>query len=416
MYCFTRRTFLCFSAATAASLALSSCQPVQLPTPAPAGLPAQEPTGPEAPPLEQLSLLDAETQTKLEKMIHYLMDSNKVPGLAVGIVKDGQPICVQGFGVAAVGTDRPITPQSVFQIMDTTHLFTVAAAMQLVEQGKLDLDAPIVEYLPYFRLADERYVQITTRHLLAEMAGLPLTPEATPNLDWKDKTPQTDDEALERYVRSLSDTQMVTDPGDSYGYWMCNMGYDIAGAVIAEVAGQPYEEVVRQHILIPLGMAHSTYYPEQIDPALRVTPHVVRRLAEQSDLATWSRERSPSVGLFCDLTDMLRWVQANLNRGELDGRRILQDSSYDEIWRPQVQLDWEEDVESRGLGWLLGAHGGCSVRHYLANDVGFHNALYLAPDANAAVVALGNLWTSHPSTLFYARILAPMALDLAALA
>ena len=175
--------------------------------------------------------------------------------------------------------------------MDMTHTFTAVAAMQLVEHGKLDLDTPIAEYLPYFELADERYQQITMRHLLTETAGLPATRENTPELDWEDKTPQTDDGALERYVRSLRDVPVLFDPG--FGHVFSNVQYDIAGDVIAKVSGELFEEYMHRHILEPLGMASSTFYPARANAEQMATSHVTKGMgAVVSELPTWSREQA----------------------------------------------------------------------------------------------------------------------------
>jgi CubicO group peptidase (beta-lactamase class C family) len=412
----TRRTFLSLSAAAAAGLALAGCQPIQPPTPA-----AQEvkPAAPAAPPkLEEVSLLDAETQTKIEKVVQFVFDANHVPGMAVGIVQDGQPVYVKDFGVARIGTEQPVTPQSIFQVMQIAGLFTAAAAMQLVEQGKLELDAPVVEYLPYFKLADERYKQITTRHLLTETSGLPPSHEERPYLDWEGKTPQTDDGALQRYVRSLSDTKLAPMPlGETRAYDTTNMGYDIAGDVIAKVSGEVYEDYMQRHILEPLGMTGSTFYFEQVDPALRVAPHVMEGFdVVVSELATWSRERAPSEGLFTTLADMLRWAQTCLNRGELDGQRILQEASWDEIWKPQVHLGWGGAQDDEGLGgWFMASTRKHRVCDYWGDDVGSHCAIYLMPEDNAGAVVLGNLFTASQRTPFYAFTLASLAVQLIAL-
>ena len=406
----TRREFLSLSTATVTGLWLAACQPIQPPIPT-----AQEAITP-LPPLTEVSLLDEKTQATIENSVRYLMTNSQTPGLAVGILQDGQVVYAQGFGIVRAGTDASVTAQSIFQVMDLTHLFTVTAAMQLVEQNKLDLDAPIVEYLPYFKVADERYTQITMRHLLSDSAGLPTTPEEEPTLDWEGKTPQTDDGALERYIRSLSAIELEHAPGTPRPGYMSNMGYDVAGEVIAKVSGEIYEEYMQQHILKPLGMNQSTFYPEQVNPELRVTPHVSEGMeAVVSELVTTSRERAPSVGLFSNLADLLRWAQANMNRGELDGQRILQASSFDEIWKPQAHLGWDFDQQDEGLSWILGSHRGYPVSHYWALDVGFHGSCYLVPQENAGAILLGNQFTANRLTSWYAHAAAKMALESTAL-
>ena len=407
----TRREFLSLSAATAAGLYLAGCQPLQAPAPeAPlATLPAPAPA--------EVNLLPADLQTTVENVVAFMMDDSHTPGLAVGIVQDGEPIYAQSFGLATAGSDKPVTAQSLFQIMDMTHVFTAAAAMQLVEQGKLDLDAPVVEYLPYFQLDDERYKQITMRHLLTESAGLPEMEYWNPAADWQGKTPQTDDGALERYVRNLGDVQLWQEPGQSPGF--CNMTYDIAGDVIAKVSGEVFEEYMAHHVLQPLGMSQSTFYPQQANPELLVTPHMLDGVkAVPSELVTYSRERAPSVGLFSSLGNLLRWTQANLNRGELDGQRILQAATYDLLWAPfQVYsaLYRSSDFDSKAIGWILGSLGSHPMYQYLGMDMGFNGAFCLVPERRSGAVVLSNLFSSFDTTSPFALSLAEMLLEMTAL-
>ncbi len=410
----TRREFLSLSAATAAGLYLAGCQPLQPPAPpAPA---SALPTLP-APTPAEVNLLPADVQTTVENVVGFMMDDSHTPGLAVGIVQDGQPIYAQGFGVATAGGDQPVTAQSIFQVMDMTHVFTAAAAMQLVEQGKLDLDEPVVEVLPYFQLDDERYKQITMRHLLTESAGLPEMDWFNSAADWQGKTPQTDDGALERYVRSLGDVQLWHDPGQRPDF--CNMSYDIAGDVIAKISGQLFEDYMAQHVLQPLGMVQSTFYPQQVNADLLVTPHVLEAVKPvPSELVTYSRERAPSVGLFSSLGDLLRWTQANLNRGELDGQRILQAATYDLLWAPfQVYsaLYRTSDFDSKAIGWILGSLGSHPMCQYLGMDLGFNGAFCLVPERRSGAVVLINLFSSFDTTAAIALSLAEMLLDMTAL-
>jgi CubicO group peptidase (beta-lactamase class C family) len=257
------------------------------------------------------------------------------------------------------------------------------------------LDAPIVEVLPYFQLEDERYKQITMQHLLTQTAGLPLTPETKPSEDWVGKIPQTDDGALERFVRGLRDTTLHSDPGDESGSGFSNMSFDIAGDVIAKASNSLFEPYIQEHILNPLGMAQSTLFPLEANHDVMAKPHVVDKgEIIVSDLITFSRERTPSVGLLTSIEDLNRWAITNLNRGELDGKRILQSSTYDQIWKPILERGYAEDFANEGLAWVLGTNRGRPVCHYWGNDVGFHSAIYLEPEQKCGIVVLGNQFTA----------------------
>src|SRR5262252_9460036 len=138
-------------------------------------------------------------QTELEPKITAEIEKQRLPGLAIGVVKDGKLIYGRGFGVAKFGGTAPITTRSLFHMASVTKTFVATSIMQLVEAGKIDLDAPLIRYLPYFRMDDDRYRAITVRQMLSHMSGIP----DTVNYNW-DK-PEYDDGALERFVRSLAD-------------------------------------------------------------------------------------------------------------------------------------------------------------------------------------------------------------------
>ncbi len=161
--------------------------------------------------------------------------------------------------------------------------------MQLVEKGKVDLDAPVVRYLPYFRMADERYRTITIRQMVTHSSGMP----DVDDYEW-DK-PQYDDGALERYVRSLSDRTLLFAPGDKFQY--SNMAFEILGDVIAKVSGQSFDDYVQDQILTPLRMKDSTLLVRRADPRLltwghELDAHGTARSRARSSRTTGSTRRA----------------------------------------------------------------------------------------------------------------------------
>ena len=117
--------------------------------------------------------LDDATVTKIEALVKEIMAKGKVPGATVGIVKDGELVYASGFGVGKLGSDEPVTPESVFQMRSVAKTPTAMAIMQLVADGKIDLDAPVTKYLPYFTLTDPDVGEVTIRRLLSHTAGMP---------------------------------------------------------------------------------------------------------------------------------------------------------------------------------------------------------------------------------------------------
>ena len=196
-------------------------------------------------------------QRTLQPWIEQLLQREHRPGLAIAVVEGNHVVYAHGFGVKRLGRDGPITTRSLFHMASITKPFVATSLMQLAEKGKVDLDAPVVRYLPYFRMADERYRTITVRQMLTHSSGMP----DVDDYEW-DK-PQYDDGALERYVRSLSDRTLLFAPGEKFQY--SNMAFEILGDVIAKVSGQSFDDYVQDQILTPLRMKDSTLLVRRAD-------------------------------------------------------------------------------------------------------------------------------------------------------
>lgn len=318
-------------------------------------------------------------QTELEPKINDEIQKGHLPGMAIGIVKNGKLIYAKGFGVAKLGTNTPVTSRSLFHMASVTKTFVATAVMQLVEQGKIDLDAPVTKYLPYFKMDDERYRDIKIRQMLSHTSGIP----DTTNYHW-DK-PEYDDGALERFVRSIANQKLVFAPGQNFAY--SNTAYEILGDLIAKVSGESFEDYVQHFILTPLGMKDSTLLVRQANQQLLTSPHIEEggKLIV-SRVFPYNRAHAPSSTLYSNIEDMSRWAIANLNHGELDGRRILKTETAELMWRPVVSAFNMKE----GLAWFIGDVQGHRLVMHDGGDVGFESRLLLAPDDSVAVVAMSN--------------------------
>ena len=184
---------------------------------------------PSAIPILSTNLTETLTE-KIEPLIEQTMKSYDVPGLALAVAKDGKIVYAKGFGVKDLRSREPITPDSLFHMASVSKTFVATAIVQLLEQGKIQLDDPVRTYLPYFQLKDPRFKQITIRHLLTHTAGLPYLENENRNFDWD--RPEYDSGALERYVRRLHEVKMIAAPGEQFSY--SDMGFEILGDVIAK--------------------------------------------------------------------------------------------------------------------------------------------------------------------------------------
>jgi len=317
-------------------------------------------------------------EAQFEPAARALMKESKAPGLAVAVVFNGEEVYSQAFGVKNVETNEPMTTNNLFHWASVTKPFVATAIIQLVEQNLIDLDAPVVLYLPYFEIRDQASNAITIRQMLTHTSGMP----DVLNYEWDN--PVFDDGALERYVRGLKERRLIFRPGEKFRY--SNIAYEVLGDVIAKVSGTSFEAYVDTQIFTPLGMDQSTLLFMETNADDRTSPHT------RSDSRTvvrehwpYNRMHAPSSTLITNVHDAAKWAAANLNRGILGENRILQEASYDLMWTPSV------DATRRvGLSWFLSQQEGYRKVSHSGGDRGFQSDVSLFPELRLGIVLVTN--------------------------
>src|SRR5919202_138887 len=190
----------------------------------------------------------ADAATRIDAYMRERMPDLRTPGLSFVVVDGDQVLLSHGYGFADRDAGTPMTEDTPVAVASTNKGMTALAMMQLVEEGLVDLDAPVTRYLPDFSMDDERAAEITVRQVLSHTAGIP----AGIHTDGAQ-----DDQALQRRVASLASVKLSRAPGTGYEY--ANDGYSVAGLVIQTVSGQPYEDYLAAHVFEPLGMARTTF-------------------------------------------------------------------------------------------------------------------------------------------------------------
>ncbi len=331
--------------------------------------------------LKQTRQIDAEIDTYLVEQV----EAADIPGLAVAVVKNGSVIFSRAYGVRELGKEEKLTSEHVFHFASVSKPFVATAIVQLAERGKLELSDPVVKHLRYFHLGDERYREITIQQMLNHTAGMP----DVEDYEWDE--PQFDDEAAERYVRSIASERLLWAPGSGWAY--SNMAFDTLGDLIAKVSGVSFEEYVRVSILEPIGMKNSSFIYPEIDESFRTTGHVGNP-AIVSDIYPYNRRHAPSSTLNSSVAEMTRWMLVNLNRGELDGRRILSAESHDLLWTPTTEKPADTfplpNALQMGLSWGLGEHAGHRTVFHGGRDTGFRSYVLLLPDDGIGIVLASN--------------------------
>ncbi|MDH4180313.1 MAG: beta-lactamase family protein, partial [Armatimonadota bacterium] len=244
----------------------------------------------------------------------------EIPGCAVGVVKGGRLIYATGFGLRDVRRGLPVTEQTNFPIKSGTKAFTATAAAMLVDEGKLDWDRPIREYMPSFRMYDPAGTKhASIRDLLAHRSGLASHYAALYT------SLATSAGIIERlpYLEPRGELRN--------GYHYANLGYAVAGAVLEHVVGTTWQEVIRTRIFGPLGMRASGF---GTDEAARLGELAVghrkgRRRpvswfrGKGFDLATACEPKAPAMGIVSNVGEMGRWLRFHMNRGRIGRRRIV---------------------------------------------------------------------------------------------
>ena len=334
-------------------------------------------------PTWEISNLDINLEEQLDSLFSDYIERIRLTGLEVGIVKHNEIVYAKGFGVRNSETQEPVTTESLFHMASVSKPFVATGIMQLVELGKIDLDETVITYLPYFKLDDERYKQITIQQILSHISGMPDV------MDYHWDQPEYDDQALERYVRSLADQEMLFIPGDEFSY--SNMAYEVMGDVIAKVSGMSFEEYMQENILTPLEMENSTFLKQEVPSELETTPHYGS--GSPSIVYPYHRAHAPSSTLHSNVLEMSNWAIANMNRGTFKDRQILKESSYDLLWNPYTQLSEERSI---GLGWFIGTPGDQYRIFHSGADVGFRTSFVMLPEESIAVTILANNERADP--------------------
>lgn len=210
---------------------------------------------------------DIHLEVKFDSLLLLHKESWAIPGVVLGIIKNDEVVYAKALGVQGIDTNDPLTVKSVFHMASVSKPFVATAIMQLVEDGKVELDGRLIDYVPYFKMADERYKTITIRQILNHSSGIP----DVEDYEWHKL--EYDENAAKRYAQSFINSKLDFTPGDGYSY--SNAAFDMLANVIAEVSGITFEEYMKKNIFEPIGMVNSTFFTPDVPEELATKPHVI---------------------------------------------------------------------------------------------------------------------------------------------
>ena len=345
-----------------------------------------------------------ESVSDLEAYLESVVAAERPPGLSVAVVKDGQMIYANGFGVADGPQNIPAMQDTVYHWWSMTKIPTAVAVMQLHERGQLNIDDPISDYLPFFKgsFKGVDQPQITIRQVLNHSAGLS---NAVPELiTWLHLEGEPSFNQTELVLEKFPDYNgLLFLPGEESHY--SNFGYMVLGALIEAVSGQSYEEYVGENILIPTGMQNTNFvYTEAmaeheatgsqhlIDmytpffPLYKLNFMVRERVGTRLWLQRVYNDQTPPTGLIGSVTDVGHFMIAYLNNGD----SLLQPETISLMNEVTENLSPAND-NAMGLGWHanLSADGRRSMGHS-GGGPGFATIFRVYPDENLGIAIMAN--------------------------
>jgi len=317
----------------------------------------------------------------IDRFVQSEMDAQRIPGLALGIVQGDRIVHIRGFGKAD-RSGRDVTPQTPFIIGSLAKSFTALAIMQLVEAGKVDLDAPVQRYIPWFRVADEEAsARITVRNLLNHTSGL-----STKTGRSFQGSGDTSDRALEKAVRKLSTAQLTKPVGATHQYSTIN--YSVLGLIVQAVSGQSYERYIQEHIFGPLQMRDSFTSEAEAEPQGLATGHHYWFGRPAATDLPYNRGLLPAGYLISSAEDMAHYLIAQLNDGRYGSATVLSPAGMAEMHRPAVPTP--EANTSYGMGWFIGPVNGIPAVFHQGETFNYHANIVLIPESHQGVVVLMN--------------------------
>jgi CubicO group peptidase (beta-lactamase class C family) len=332
------------------------------------------------PGVAQDSKLAPEKRSQIEAAVSKFMASTHSPGLSVAIVEHGEYEWARGFGFADLENNVPASEHTLFRLASISKSLTATAAMQLVERGRLDLDAPVQKYCPSF---PEKPWPISTRQVLGHLGGIRHYKADSQDNAESGNTKHFDD-PIQAGLNFFKDDPLVAQPGTSFHY--STQGFTVVGCVIEGASGARYVDFMRQNIFIPSAMEQT-----QADDRFAVIPYRTR-FYEKKDSGVVrnadfldSSYKIPGGGWLSSAEDMARFEVAILND------KLIRRSTRDRMWTPLKTSDGSANTYALGWGWGKQNDNEVAGVGHTGGQQGTSTAIVIAPDERAGVVVLMNM-------------------------
>ena len=317
----------------------------------------------------------------LDEVVESAMTRWTVPGIAIGVWDRGRQ-ALKGYGLANLETGYEMAADTILQIGSISKIFTTTTLMTLVDDGAIELDDPVSAHLPDFRLSTsgtENAVRI--RDLVTHTSGV--YGDHFDDFGWGD-------DALGRYVESMSDLRQVYEPGTIWSY--TNSAFNLAGYIIEQKLGTTFEQAVRDRVFEPLGMSRTFYFPhEAITYRVSVGHTLVDPAGDEHEVARrWPipRASGPAGSISSTVEDMLKFARFHMGDGTWEGKRVLSERSLRVM--QEIQVNESGMADAWGLGWQINLFDDVKVIGHGGSTNGFQAHLDIVPSRDFAIVILTN--------------------------
>ncbi|WP_417624262.1 serine hydrolase [Paremcibacter congregatus] len=336
------------------------------------------------------------TTVEIDQLVERVMQTYQVPGIAVGIIKDGKVIHAKGYGVRNITKKGDVTAETLFSIASTGKSMTAAALALLVDEGKITWKDKVIDHIPDFRLYDPWVTrEFTVKDLLIHNSGLGIGAGDLmmfPSQDF----------SRAEIIANLRHLKPVSSFRSEFAY--DNLLYIVAGEVIARVSGMTYEDFIEQRILKPLEMSHCGANLKRLKKEKNVAdPHMVRNGKLQATIRDVPLGQpvvfAAAGGIQCSVESILKWHDMHLHKGKLpNGAVFLSEEQQAELLTPQTitavrptSRDWfGSHFSAYGLGWGLSDFKGYKMAQHGGGLLGMLSDNVMIPDLNLGVVVYTN--------------------------
>ena len=300
-----------------------------------------------------------------------------VPGVAIGILHNGT-VSIRGLGITNVEDSLPVTAHTVFPIASISKTFAATAMMRLVEEGKVDLKAPVRTYLPEFKVRDETASRdATVLQLLTHVGG------------WEGQVsgPDRGSETLTNFLTTITDLMQVAPPGAAWSY--NNAGFSIAGRVIEKITGNSINRSIRDLVFQPLGLEHAGTTAGDFIVNRFAAGHTTRDGKPALNRPFTASVSVTAGGVGLCMTDLMAYARFHMGDGTApNGERVLKRESLERLRTPQLRKQANDD--DMGIGWHLRTMGTVRTLSPGGTLGGHILLLEIVPERNFAIAVLTN--------------------------